>query len=67
MLIPSGPVVVVVIGSDSYLTRSQQCTRGDENKDGNYSCAAKAVISFTMSWHVLASLSFRRTEPVRER
>jgi hypothetical protein len=53
MLIPSGTVVVVVIGSDSYLARSQQCTRADENKNGKDSRAANAAISFTMSWHVL--------------
>jgi hypothetical protein len=58
MFIPSRPVVVVVIGCDCYLARSQHCTRGDENKDGKRSRAANAVISFTMSWHVLASLSF---------
>jgi hypothetical protein len=56
MLIPSGTVVVVVIGSDSYLARSQLCTRADENKDGKDSRAANAAISFTMSWHVLVPI-----------
>jgi hypothetical protein len=58
MFIPSGAVVVGVISCDSYLARGQRCTRADENKDGKYSRAANAVISFTMSWHVLVSLSF---------
>ena len=59
-LIPAGTVVVVVIGGDSYLARSQQCTRADENKDGKYSRAANAAISFTMSWHVPVLFWFSR-------
>ena len=58
MFIPSGAVVVVVIGCDSYLARASNAPALMKTRDGKYSRAANAVISFTMSWHVLASFSF---------
>src|ERR1039457_5453093 len=52
-LIPASAVIIVVIRRARRLASSQQHARADEKQNSEYSRAANAAMTFTMSSHVL--------------